>query len=228
MRGVYGPLFRLFRVRNDDFAAAVDITAGGSLFHVVVDTDETAARVLDAMNHSPNSGRITFMPLNRLHPKAVTYPDDVDVVQMLAQLEYDPRFNMAMQQVFGRTIICKNLEIASKYARSNGLNGITQDGDRVERKGALTGGSHDNASVRIRAARQLVACTTHHTELKRTADASKQQLAQLDKELNDLLGDIQRAEELKRSMRGEYTATALAQLMRSDVENTERLALTVR
>jgi structural maintenance of chromosome 3 (chondroitin sulfate proteoglycan 6) len=34
-----------------------------SLFHVVVDTDETASKVLDAMLKE-KTGRVMFMPLN--------------------------------------------------------------------------------------------------------------------------------------------------------------------
>jgi len=39
---------------------------GNRLFHVVVDTDATAARILEAMRRT-RSGRVTFMPLNRLN-----------------------------------------------------------------------------------------------------------------------------------------------------------------
>ncbi|CAB4408989.1 unnamed protein product [Rhizophagus irregularis] len=53
---------------------AVEVTAGQSLFHVVVDTDDTATKVLDVLNRE-QSGRVTFMPLNRLRTKTLEYPE---------------------------------------------------------------------------------------------------------------------------------------------------------
>lgn len=45
-----------------------------SLFHIVVDTDETASRILEVMVRE-QLGRVTFMPLNRLRPPTVKYPE---------------------------------------------------------------------------------------------------------------------------------------------------------
>ena len=75
--GVYGPLYRLFEVADSKFNTAVELTAGNSLFHVVVDSDETASRVLDVMIKE-KTGRVTFMPLNRLKPKSPAPPNSND------------------------------------------------------------------------------------------------------------------------------------------------------
>ena len=65
LEGVYGPLYRLFEIPDATFSTAVELTAGNryfvffcsttdkptetfySLFHVVVDSDQTATKVLD-------------------------------------------------------------------------------------------------------------------------------------------------------------------------------------
>ena len=60
-----------------------------------------------------------------------------------------------MQQVFGRTAVCRDLNVAAAYVRSHGLNTITLDGDKVDRKGALTGGFHDVRRSRIDAVRNV-------------------------------------------------------------------------
>ncbi|KAK2839225.1 hypothetical protein FQN49_006348, partial [Arthroderma sp. PD_2] len=46
LEGVYGTLAELFDV-SDRYRTAVEVTAGQSLFHYVVDTDETATKVLE-------------------------------------------------------------------------------------------------------------------------------------------------------------------------------------
>lgn len=77
--GVFGPLYRLFTV-PEVYRQAAEITAGASLFHVVVDTDTTATKVLELMKRE-KAGRVTFMPLNRLKPKPVQYPENDSSVQ---------------------------------------------------------------------------------------------------------------------------------------------------
>jgi structural maintenance of chromosome 3 (chondroitin sulfate proteoglycan 6) len=52
-----------------------------SLFDIVVDTDDTAAKILEVLNRE-RSGRVTFMPLNRLKPKNSEYPSGKDAIPM--------------------------------------------------------------------------------------------------------------------------------------------------
>jgi structural maintenance of chromosome 3 (chondroitin sulfate proteoglycan 6) len=153
LTGVFGPLYKLFTV-NDMYKIAVEATAGQSLFHVVVDTDDTAGRLIEAMN-AEKLGRVTFMPLNRLQPKPLEFQERTDALIMLKKLSYDPKYKKAFQQVFGRTIICPSLTVAASYVQSSGVNGITLDGDKVERKGALSGGYNDPKRSRLDAIRDL-------------------------------------------------------------------------
>jgi structural maintenance of chromosome 3 (chondroitin sulfate proteoglycan 6) len=75
------------------------VAAGNSLFNVVVDTDETAAKLLKKLEDR-NLGRVCFMPLNRLRVKAVAYPDSADVVPLLkAALTY-PKEVRACRNVY--------------------------------------------------------------------------------------------------------------------------------
>ncbi|KAG4101938.1 chromosome segregation protein sudA (DA-box protein sudA) [Neocallimastix lanati (nom. inval.)] len=139
IQGVYGPLYSLFKIIHERYNVPVEVVAGNSLFHIVVDNDETATQILEYMTDK-NSGRVTFMPLNRLHPKPTSYPQDDSLYQtMLSVLEYDPMYEKAFQQVFGKAIICPNIEIASQFARTDNINAVTLDGDRADRKGTLTG-----------------------------------------------------------------------------------------
>lgn len=55
-----------------------------SLTNVVVDTDDTAALLMKRLEER-HGGRVTFMPLNRLRVKNVTYPDH-EAVRPLLQI----------------------------------------------------------------------------------------------------------------------------------------------
>lgn len=44
------------------------------MFHVVVDNDDVATRIT-ALLTEQKAGRVTFIPLNRINPQPVQYPD---------------------------------------------------------------------------------------------------------------------------------------------------------
>ena len=50
------------------------MSAGNQLFHVVVDNDDVATRIT-ALLTAEKAGRVTFIPLNRINPQPVQYPD---------------------------------------------------------------------------------------------------------------------------------------------------------
>ncbi|KAG6840817.1 hypothetical protein C0991_004108 [Blastosporella zonata] len=187
--GVYGPLYRLFEVTDPKFNIAVELTAGNSLFHVVVDTDETASKVLDIMMKE-KTGRVTFMPLNRLKPKNPPAPNAQDAEPLINKLRFDPKFDKAFQQVFGKTCVCRDLTIAAAYVKSHGINTITLDGDKVDRKGALTGGYHDIRRSRIEAIKSVTTWRSKfEADDKRSKDV-KASIAQLEQEITRVTGQM--------------------------------------
>ncbi|WVO12564.1 hypothetical protein L204_100168 [Cryptococcus depauperatus] len=198
LEGVYGPLYELFEV-SDKYKTAVEVTAGNSLFHVVVDNDETVSRLLEVMNRE-KSGRVTFMPLNRLKSHAVNYPKANDAIPIIQKLRFDREYVMAFEQVFGRTIICEDLQTAAHYTRSHGLNAVTVEGDRVDRKGAMTGGYHDIRRSRLDAVKATKRWRTDHdTNSKRHAEI-KSGLARLEQEISTTMGQIQVLEAKKKQI----------------------------
>lgn len=69
-----------------------------SLFHVVVDTDETAATILEHMNRE-KAGRVTFIPLSQIQEKRTDMPISETATPMLNELEFKPMFRKAFQLV---------------------------------------------------------------------------------------------------------------------------------
>lgn len=192
LTGVYGPLFQLFSV-DSTYQTATEVTAGNSLFHVVVDTDETASKVLDVMNRE-KAGRVTFMPLNRLSPKDQTYPNTAEAIPLLNRLKFDRRFAPAMKQVFGKMIVCPDLELAGAYVRSHGLNAITLEGDKVEKRGALTGGYHDPRRSRLDTIRQVKKWREVLDGEAAQLDQIKQSTLEMEQDINTLTAELQTLE----------------------------------
>lgn len=146
---VYGPLYDLINIR-EQFQLAAEITAGTSLFHVVVDTDETAAKLLERKKAAGLPGKVTIMPLNRLNPPVHSYPQNTDsVVPLISCIECNESlYEPAVRQVFGKMLVCEKLEIATEFARNTPFNTVTLGGDRVNTSGVMTGGYMDSRKSR--------------------------------------------------------------------------------
>lgn len=83
---------------------AVEVTGGNQLFHVVVDNDAVATRIVEVLTRD-KMGRATFLPLNRINPSDVNYPDHgSDAVPMLKLLRFNSQFSPVMKQVGFRTV----------------------------------------------------------------------------------------------------------------------------
>ena len=193
LQGVYGTLAELFDV-NDRYRTAVEVTAGQSLFHYVVDTDETATTVLEILQKE-KAGRVTFMPLNRLRTRPMNMPRASDTIPMIDKLQYDPAYERAFQHVFGKTIICPNLQVASQYARSHGVNAITPEGDRSDKRGALTGGYHDSRQSRLDAVKNLAKWRDEYETKRNRGTEIRKELEKLDQLITKAVGELQKLEQ---------------------------------
>lgn len=111
--GVRGPLYDLVKPTNPRYNVAVDAVAGKQLFNVVVDNEDTASEVIEHLVKT-KAGRVTLVPLSRITTPPVEYPEDPDVRPLMAFLTYDAAHKAAAAQVFGRVLLCRSLEVASK------------------------------------------------------------------------------------------------------------------
>ena len=133
----YGLVIENFECEQSIYTA-VEVTAGNRLFHHIVESDRVGMFILEEMNKSKLPGEVTFMPLNRLHVRNIDYPNTKDAIAMVSKLEYSEKYDTALRYIFGRTLICRNLEVATQLARTTGLDCVTLDGDQVSSKGSLT------------------------------------------------------------------------------------------
>jgi structural maintenance of chromosome 3 (chondroitin sulfate proteoglycan 6) len=97
--GYYGPLIDNFVLRDEKFKTCVEVASGNALFHVIVDTDSTAALLMKELERR-KAGRLTFLPLNRLRNPTIQYPTVNDAYPMMqAAMTYKPEFEEAIKQV---------------------------------------------------------------------------------------------------------------------------------
>lgn len=103
--------------------------------------------------------------------------------------------------MFGRTIVCPDLVTCGQYTRSHGISAITLDGDRVDRKGALTGGYLDTRRSRLDAIRASKSWNQKYDQETKRQREIKQAIVRLEQEISIATGNVQIAEsERKRTM----------------------------
>ena len=51
-----------------------------------------------------------------------------DALPMINKLRFEEAFRPAMQLVFGKTLVCRNLEVASQFSKSENMDCITLEG----------------------------------------------------------------------------------------------------
>ena len=205
IQGVYGPLIELFACA-DDFMAAVEAIGGNSLFNIVVESDETAAAVLQVLNRE-KAGRVTFMPLSRLSSSSSSLPSSDDALPLLDQLSFDPLYEPAVRNVFGKALVCRSLDVATRFASSHNVDCVTLDGDKVSRKGALTGGYTDSKRSRLVAMASVRASRAAVASLVASVGEAKAEVARTESEVSRLGSAVTASDSERRRILDEYDAS---------------------
>ncbi|OBS72656.1 hypothetical protein A6R68_12767 [Neotoma lepida] len=155
------------------FYTCVEVTAGNRLFYHIVDSDEVSTKILMEFNKMNLPGEVTFLPLNKLDVRDTAYPETNDAIPMISKLRYNPRFDKAFKHVFGKTLICRSMEVSTQLARAFTMDCITLEGDQVSHRGALTGGYYDTRKSRL--------------ELQKDVRKAEEELGELEAKLNENL-----------------------------------------
>ncbi|XP_027158386.1 structural maintenance of chromosomes protein 3 [Coffea eugenioides] len=188
--GVLGPIVELVEC-DEKFFTAVEVTAGNSLFHVVVENDDISTQIIRHLN-ARKGGRVTFIPLNRVKAPHITYPQSSDVVPLLNKLKFSRDHAPAFAQVFARTVICRDLDVATRVARTDGLDCITLEGDQVSKKGGMTGGYYDYRRSKLKFMNTIRQNAFSITLKQEELEGLKFKLQEIDQKINELVSEQQK------------------------------------
>lgn len=189
----YGPVIENFSCDKTIYTA-VEVTAGNRLFHHIVESDRVGTQILKEMNKQKLPGEVTFMPLNRLQVKIHGYPDDPDSIPMISKLKYEEQYDKALRYIFGKTLICRNLERATELAKSTGLDCVTLEGDQVSSKGCLTGGYFNTSRSRLEMQKKRTEYMEMIREFEKELTKLRNELRQIESNINNVVSEMQRTE----------------------------------
>lgn len=196
--GAYGTLAELLDV-NEAYRLPVEQVAGASLFHYIVDNEETATYFMNALQRT-RGGRVTFAPISKLRSRQANLPRANDAVPLISKIQFEPQFEPAFQQVFGRTIICPNLTVAGQYARSHNCDAITPEGDTTNKRGAMTGGYIDPGKSRLVAVRNATNRREEYERLQDEFTNIRKQIEKKEQEITHATGELRKREQKLRQM----------------------------
>eukprot|EP01061_Rhynchopus_euleeides_P038759 TRINITY_DN6646_c1_g2_i1.p1 TRINITY_DN6646_c1_g2~~TRINITY_DN6646_c1_g2_i1.p1 ORF type:complete len:1221 (+),score=552.80 TRINITY_DN6646_c1_g2_i1:60-3722(+) len=194
IEGVYGPVVSLFKTAKD-LHTCCDVMAANSLFHIVVDTNQTASRILRIINQQKLPGRPSFYPLNRITARAKHLPTEDDCFPLYDKLSFEPEFAPVMADLFGRVLVCKNLSVASAKSRTHNCDCVLTNGDKVDARGGIAGGYLGDKVSRMGAAAELLDVQLASVELKQQLRAIAEAAAEVDQEMAVVRGKLQELEE---------------------------------
>ncbi|XP_076247066.1 structural maintenance of chromosomes 3 [Calliopsis andreniformis] len=218
----YGPVIENFSCDKSVYMA-VEVTAGNRLFHHIVETDKFGTKILKEMNNQRLPGEVTFMPLNRLHVKDQDYPETSDAIPMISQLNYDPKYDKALRYIFGKTLICRNLEAATNLARTSGLDCVTLEGDQVSSKGSLTGGYFNTLRSRLEIQKTRSELMSQISSLESQFATLKEEIRKADQNISSYVSEMQRTETKNSKAKDVYDKMkAEIRLMKEELSAIER------
>ncbi|CAG0919332.1 unnamed protein product [Notodromas monacha] len=202
---------------------AVEVTAGNRLFFHIVESDQVGTQILKEMNRQKLPGEANFMPLNKLLVKEIDYPQTQDALPMVSKLNFDDKFSKAFIYIFGRTLICRNLEVATNLARSTRLDCVTLDGDQVSSKGSLTGGYFNKSRSRLEIQKSRSDLMNQVKEAEENLSALRGKLSGVESSINQIVSDMQKTE-TKNSKAKDFFDRMKAdiRLMREELNAIER------
>lgn len=191
---VYGPVYELFTIIDPIYTTAIDIISGKSLFHIVVENDQIATQIVQIMTKE-KSGRVTFLPLNRIQSKPLPSYQNITIEQgipMIQLVKYDDsKLEPIFNQIFSKAILVPDLEQGCKLAKEFQFQTITLDGDRVDKKGSLTGGYIDTKRTRLIIAKELRKIQDEYSILENQLSNVKNQVLSIGQQLDIIYGKIQ-------------------------------------
>ncbi|XP_057998245.1 structural maintenance of chromosomes protein 2-1 isoform X2 [Hevea brasiliensis] len=198
---VKGVVAKLIKVKDSSTMTALEVTAGGKLFNVVVDTENTGKQLLQ---NGDLRRRVTIIPLNKIQSHTVPQRVQQAAVRLvgkgnaevaLSLVGYDEDLRNAMEYVFGSTFVCKTTDAAKEIAFNREIctPSVTLEGDIFQPSGLLTGGSRKGGGNLLRQLHELA-------EAESNLLLHQRKLSEIETKITDLLPVHKKFVDLKKQL----------------------------
>jgi structural maintenance of chromosome 2 len=200
---VKGLVAKLVHVNDKVHATALEVAAGGKLFQVVVDNEQTGKLLL---GEGILKRRVTILPLNKISNRTVdaqklnlakekAASTNGTAHMALELIGYEDEVQRAMQHVFGNTIICDSSATAEAIAFDKNIRckTITLEGDTYDPSGTISGGSKNSLGSLLTKISDLATMKADH-------NSGCVKLAQMEKQLETIESNGSKLRKLEQSL----------------------------
>jgi chromosome segregation protein len=139
-------LGEIFTVEKE-YEVAIEVSLGAAISNVITEDDRIAKELINYLKRN-NMGRATFLPLNNIRGNKLTLERSLTAIDgyvgIASELiNYPSKYQIAINNVLGRTIICRDMDSALNLSKkgNNNYRIVTLSGELIAPGGALTGGS---------------------------------------------------------------------------------------
>lgn len=149
---VKGVAARLFHIKPEfaQYHKALEVCAGGRLFFVIVDNEETGKALLEK---GQLRRRVTIIPLSKIADHSISpnvvrqarsiTPSHAEAHLAMEIIGFEKQVQSAMKFVFGSYMVCDTAETAKQltFHPNVRVRTVTKEGDLYDPAGTITGGS---------------------------------------------------------------------------------------
>lgn len=209
LKAEYVPVGSAIEV-DKDLALAIETALGGSINDLIVDDQQDAKTAIEWLKQH-RAGRATFQPIPLMRPSE-THSEmrrllgEKGIIGKASELvDCRGKHRPVLDSLLGRVLIVEDIDVALKYARTQGwARMVTLDGEVIHSSGAVTGGQQSKQGYGL---------------VQRKAD-----LAELAKELvrlEKVIGEYDKRSAARRRLSQEAEAGIVAQRQNMLAEQTE-------
>lgn len=186
-RKVKGMVAKLIKLKDVSAATALEVTAGGKLYNIIVDTDVTGKKILDK---GQLRRRYTIIPLNKIQSNSI--PDGMArkakslvgadrARTALSLIGCEPDLDAAMKYVFGNSFVCSNMDVAKEVTFHPQIKkrSVTLAGESFDPQGTLSGGARQQVKPVLEKLQEMA-------DVEQQLFEKRQELEVLDKKLDQL------------------------------------------
>lgn len=113
---------------------------------------------------------------------------------MISQIKFHSKCDKAMRFLFGKSLLCANMDVAVEVARATAFDCVTLDGDKVSSRGPLVGGYFDTSRSRLEMHRNKMDIFTQIQQLEAKLDCVKRELEKMKATIINVESDMQENE----------------------------------
>lgn len=187
-------LGEIFEVKKE-FETAIEIALGAGISNVITENEKIAKDLINYLKKN-NIGRATFLPLNNIRGNKLSIDNSIKSIDGYIGIAsdiitYPSKYEKAVNNVLGRTIVCRDMDSALNISRksNNSYRIVTLTGEIVAPGGALTGGSIQGKHTNILGRKREI------EEIAINLEHKKNELSNILKEVETLKQNVRTLDE---------------------------------